>query len=47
VFTESGLQWLAAFEAAVAQAQEEMKQDVGAEVMKVLSIGLEAYARGY
>jgi DNA-binding MarR family transcriptional regulator len=47
VFTETGLQWLGAFQTAVSQAQEEMKQDVGDEVMKVLSIGLEAYARGY
>jgi DNA-binding MarR family transcriptional regulator len=47
VFTETGLQWLAAFEAAVAQAQQEMAQDVGTEVMQVLNFGLEAYARGY
>jgi DNA-binding MarR family transcriptional regulator len=47
MFTDSGLQWLAAFEAAVAQAQREMAQDVGQEVMQVMSLGLEAYARGY
>jgi DNA-binding MarR family transcriptional regulator len=47
VFTETGLQWLAAFETAVAQAQQEMAQDMGEEVMQVLGFGLEAYARGY
>lgn len=47
MFTETGLQWLAAFETAVTQAQQEMAQDMGEEVMQVLGFGLEAYARGY
>ncbi len=46
-FTPTGLQWLAAFEAAVQQAQQELEQDVGEQVAQVLAIGLEAYARGY
>jgi DNA-binding MarR family transcriptional regulator len=46
-FTPSGLQWLAAFEAAVRQAQRELEQDVGEQVAQVLALGLEAYARGY
>lgn len=47
MFTETGLQWLAAFQEAVAQAQSEMERDVGEQVAQVLAIGLEAYARGY
>ncbi len=46
-FTPTGLAWLAAFEAAVAQAQEELAQEVGEQVAQVMSFGLEAYARGY
>ncbi len=46
-FTPTGLQWLAAFEAAVAQAQQEMVQEVGEQVAQVMTLGLEAYARGY
>jgi DNA-binding MarR family transcriptional regulator len=46
-FTEAGLQWLAAFEAAVRQAQTELERDVGEQVAQVLALGLEAYARGY
>jgi DNA-binding MarR family transcriptional regulator len=46
-FTPTGLQWLAAFEAAVARAEKEMAQEVGEDVMRVLGFGLEAYARGY
>lgn len=47
MFTETGLQWLAAFRAAVAQAQLELAQDVGEQIAKVMALGLEAYARGY
>ncbi len=46
-FTPAGLQWLAAFEQAVGQAQDELEQEVGSAVAQVLAMGLEAYARGY
>jgi DNA-binding MarR family transcriptional regulator len=46
-FTPSGLEWLAAFEAAVTQAQAELVQEVGEQVAQVMGFGLEAYARGY
>ena len=44
VFTETGLAWLAAFRAAVAQAEEEFRDAVGPEVAAVVTLGLEAYA---
>jgi DNA-binding MarR family transcriptional regulator len=44
VFTETGLSWLKAFESAIAQAEEEFRQEVGADVATVVSLGLEAYA---
>ena len=44
VFTESGLAWLEAFRCAVAQAEEEFRQAVGADVATVVALGLEAYA---
>ena len=44
VFTASGLDWLHAFEQAVAQAEDEFRQEVGADVATVVSLGLEAYA---
>ena len=47
VFTETGLAWLHAFEQAVAQAETEFKQEVGADVATVVSLGLEAYAGAY
>ncbi len=47
IFTETGLQWLGAFQAAVAQTQAELEREVGEQVAQVLAIGLEAYARGY
>ncbi len=47
VFTETGLAWLRAFEQAVAQTEAEFKQEVGADVATVVSLGLEAYAGGY
>jgi DNA-binding MarR family transcriptional regulator len=46
VFTETGLAWLRAFEQAVAQTEAEFKQEVGANVATVVSLGLEAYAEG-
>ena len=47
VFTDTGLAWLRAFEQAVAQAEAEFRQAVGADVATVVSLGLEAYANGY
>jgi DNA-binding MarR family transcriptional regulator len=43
-FTTTGLAWLQAFRDAVAQAQAEFRQAVGAEVATVVTLGLEAYA---
>jgi len=47
MFTATGLDWLAAFERAVAQAEAEFKEAVGAEVATVVAMGLEAYSSGY
>jgi DNA-binding MarR family transcriptional regulator len=47
VFTDTGLAWLRAFEQAVAQAEREFKQEIGADVATVVSLGLEAYAGAY
>lgn len=44
VFTPVGLDWLAAFKAAVAQAEAEFRAAVGPEVATVTALGLEAYA---
>ncbi|MDQ3058985.1 MAG: MarR family winged helix-turn-helix transcriptional regulator [Pseudomonadota bacterium] len=44
VFTEAGLAWLEAFRCAVAQAEDEFRQAVGADVATVVALGLEAYA---
>jgi DNA-binding MarR family transcriptional regulator len=43
-FTAAGLAWLNAYEESVQQAESEMRQAVGAQVVTVVSIGLEAYA---
>lgn len=43
-FTPTGLAWLQAFKEAVAQAEEEFRAEVGAEITTVVMIGLEAYA---
>ncbi|MBA2962896.1 MULTISPECIES: MarR family winged helix-turn-helix transcriptional regulator [Ramlibacter] len=43
-FTASGLAWLQAFRAAVAQAEAEFRAEVGPEVATVVALGLEAYA---
>jgi hypothetical protein len=45
-FTPTGLDWLRAFEAAVAQAEAEWRAEVGDAVATVVSIGLETYASG-
>lgn len=44
VFTPTGLDWLAAFRDAVAQAEAEFRAAVGEEVATVVALGLEAYA---
>jgi len=38
------LAWLAAFQMAVAQAEEEFKASVGKEIATVVALGLEAYS---
>ena len=43
VFTATGLAWLNAYTQAAAQAEEEMRNAVGAEVTTVVTVGLEAY----
>ena len=45
-FTPTGLAWLAAFRAAVAQAEAEFRAEVGEDVATVVALGLEAYAGG-
>lgn len=45
-FTATGLLWLAAYERAVQQAQEEFRAELGPDVATVLLLGLEAYATG-
>lgn len=47
VFTPTGLDWLAAFEEAITQAESELRQAVGKDVATVLALGLEAYAHDY
>jgi DNA-binding MarR family transcriptional regulator len=44
VFTPVGLVWLQVFGQAVAQAEDELRTAVGAEVATVMVLGLEAYA---
>ena len=43
VFTDSGLAWLQAYRDAVAQAEGEMQDAIGAEIWTVVALGLEAY----
>jgi DNA-binding MarR family transcriptional regulator len=45
-FTPTGQVWLQAFAAAVAQAEAELRAEVGDDVATVVAIGLEAYASG-
>jgi len=42
-FTPMGQAWLGAFQMAVTQAEDEMRQAIGAEVATVIALGLEAY----
>lgn len=44
VFTATGVLWLAAYQQAVRQAEQEFAAAVGAEVATVVHLGLEAYA---
>lgn len=46
VFTDTGLDWLAAFHQAVTQAEAEFRAQVGDDVATVVALGLEAYADG-
>jgi DNA-binding MarR family transcriptional regulator len=43
VFTATGLAWLAAYQAAVAQTEAELRAAIGDEVATVVLLGLEAY----
>ena len=45
-FTATGLAWVEAFRTALAQAEAELRAEVGADVAAVVSIGLETYASG-
>ncbi len=45
-FTATGRAWLQAFQRAVARAEVEFRDAVGAEVAAVVALGLEAYAGG-
>jgi DNA-binding MarR family transcriptional regulator len=45
-FTTDGLDWLRAFRDAIAQAENEFRAEVGADVAAVVAIGLEVYAGG-
>ena len=45
-FTPTGLAWLEAFRGALAQAEAELRTEVGADVAAVVAIGLETYASG-
>ena len=47
MFTATGLDWLAAFERAVGQAEAEFHESVGQDVATVVAMGLEAYGAGY
>ena len=43
-FTATGLAWLSAYQDAVVQAEEELRQAVSPEVATVIALGLEAYS---
>ncbi len=45
-FTDTGLAWLEAFRTSVAQAQAELRAEVGEEVATVVTLGLEIYGAG-
>jgi DNA-binding MarR family transcriptional regulator len=42
-FTQTGLAWQQAFRSAIAQAEAEFRESVGADVATVVKLGLEAY----
>jgi DNA-binding MarR family transcriptional regulator len=44
MFTQDGMNWLHAYQEAVAQAQSELQEAVGLDVATVITLGLEAYA---
>lgn len=44
MFTATGLAWLTAYQAAVAQAEDELRSAISPEVATVVALGLEAYA---
>jgi DNA-binding MarR family transcriptional regulator len=46
-YTATGLQWREAFRLAVAQAEAELRQELGEDVAAVLKLALEAYGAGY
>ena len=43
VFTEMGQAWLGAYEDAVHQAEDELRDATGAEIATVIALGLEVY----
>ena len=43
-FTATGRAWLAAYQDSVAQAEDELRSAIGAEVATVVALGLEAYS---
>jgi len=45
-FTDTGLAWLEAFHTSVAQAEAELRAEVGEEVATVVTLGLEIYGAG-
>ena len=45
-FTATGLAWVEAFRTALAQAEAELRAEVGTDVAAVVAIGLETYASG-
>ena len=45
-FTDAGLAWLEAFRTSVAQAEAELRAEVGQDVATVVALGLEIYGAG-
>ncbi len=46
-FTQTGLVWLRAHQDAVAQAEQEFRQEIGEEIAAVVSIGLDTYGSSH
>jgi DNA-binding MarR family transcriptional regulator len=46
-FTRDGVVWLQAFERAVLQTENEMREQLGVHVTTVIALGLEAYCAGF